>query len=131
MVLGFLKGFFVDGNKKPTNFEQKILKGIKLHTIRLDDKNRWYSGRKIHFATGVRSSKYNCFKEGFCTGTQLIEINRYGYHTVFIDSRQLDEYEIENLAINDGFDSVYDFWAWFDQYKHIIGKIIHWSNLTY
>ena len=131
MVLGFLKGFNVDGKRKQTNFEEKILKGIKLHTIRLDEKDRWFKGRKIHFATGTRSSKYNCFKESVCTGTQYIEINVYGYHTIYINGVPLDSIEIQDLAINDGFDSVYDFWQWFDQYRDIQGKIIHWSNLRY
>lgn len=131
MVLGFLKGFNVDGKRKPTNFEERILKGVKIHTIRIDDKDRWFKGRKIHYATGSRTSKYNCFKEGVCSGTQYIEINYYGHHTVFIGSRQLDVIEIEDLAINDGFDSVYDFWAWFDQYTNLQCKLIHWTNFRY
>jgi hypothetical protein len=47
MVLGFLKGFYVDGRRKPTDFENKIKKGIKLHTIRVDEKDRWKDGRKM------------------------------------------------------------------------------------
>lgn len=128
MVLGFLKGFFVDGRRKPTNFEEKIKKGIKLHTIRWDDKDRWKEGRKIHFATGARTSKYNCFKEGVCTGTQKIEIS---IRRVFIDGKLLTLETLEELAINDGFDSLDDFWWWFDQYSPFEGKIIHWSNLRY
>lgn len=38
MTLGFLKGFNVNNKRKATDFENKILKGIKLHTIRLDEK---------------------------------------------------------------------------------------------
>jgi hypothetical protein len=39
--------------------------------------------------------------------------------------------EIEDLAINDGFDDVADFWAWFDQYSPFSGKLIHWTGLRY
>jgi hypothetical protein len=130
MVLGFLKGFNVDGKRKQTDFENKIKKGTKLHTIRIDQHNRWKRGMKIHFATGARTSKYNCFKEGLCTGTQEIEIIR---RSIYIDDRlvsmKLDA--IEWLSDNDGFDCVDDFWWWFDQYAPFKGKIIHWTDLRY
>lgn len=128
MILGFLKGFNVDGKRRTTNFEEKIKKGIKLHTIRWDEKNRWMKGRKIHFATGARSSKYNCFKEGVCAGTQKIEIER---RNIWIDEYLLSMDEIQYLSDNDGFDSVFDFWWWFDEYSPFTGKIIHWTDLRY
>lgn len=128
MVLGFLKGFMVDGRRKQTNFENKIKKGIKLHTIRWDGKDRWKAGRKIHFAHGVRTNNYNCFKEGICKGTQKIEI---GNRQIFVNDVKLSEDEIEFLSINDGFDSLEDFWGWFDVYSPFTGKIIHWTDLEY
>jgi len=128
MILGFLKGFYVNGKRKQTNFEEKIKKGIKLHTIRGDEKNRWSKGRKIHFATGTRTLQYNCFKEGVCTGTQKIEISD---RRVFIDGTMLSLEKLEELSINDGFDCLDDFWWWFDQYQPFTGKIIHWSDLRY
>jgi hypothetical protein len=130
MILGFLKGFYVDGKRKPTEFEEKIKKGIKLHTIRIDEKCRWKKGNKIHFATGVRTSNYNCFKEGVCTGTQKIEIKD---RCIYIDDRELKLTidTVEYLSDNDGFDSVDDFWWWFDQYGSFVGKIIHWTDLRY
>lgn len=130
MILGFLKGFNVNGKRKQTDFENKIKKGIKLHTIRWDEKNRWKKGVKIHFATGARSSKYNCFKEGVCTGTQkIVIINR----SIWIQDMPfpLIGHEIQYLSDNDGFDSIEDFWWWFDQYSPFTGKIIHWTNLRY
>lgn len=128
MVLNFLKGFSVDGKRKPTNFEEKIKKGVKLHTIRYDEKGRWKKGRKIHFSTGARTSNYNCFKICECTGTQSIEIyNR----RVWVNGVELEFCDIEDLAINDGFDNVTDFWAWFDKYSPFEGKIIHWTGLRY
>ena len=128
MVLGFTKTMMVGNRRVPTNFEEKIKNGVKLHTIRWDEKNRWKTGNKIHFATGVRTSNYNCFKEGLCNGTQKIEIRD---RNVWIDDVILNYYEVENLAINDGFDSIKDFWSWFDQYSPFTGKLIHWTKLTY
>ena len=128
MVLGFLKGFMVDGRRKQTNFEDKIKKGIKLHTIRWDGKDRWKKGRKIHFAHGVRTNNYNCFKEGICISTQKIEIQD---RTINVDGYYLSSSTIEYLSINDGFDSLEDFWAWFDVYSPFAGKIIHWTDLEY
>lgn len=126
MILGFTKQFRVNGKVKNTYFVEKIKKGIKLHTIREDYTERWKQGNKIHFATGVRTGLYNQFHSGTCTGIQSIEI---ADRTVFISGKRIDD--IEELAINDGFDSVDDFWAWFDVYTPFIGKIIHWSNFRY
>lgn len=44
-------------------FIPKILDGTKIHTIREDKKNRWEAGKKIHFATGVRTKNYKCPKK--------------------------------------------------------------------
>lgn len=128
MILNFLKGYSVDGQRRPTSFEQKIKQGIKLHTIREDATNRWKPGVKIHFSTGSRTGQYNCFKQGICNGVETIEIN---YRMVYINGRHLTTDEIEYLAINDGFDSVDEFWNWFDQYTPFTGKIIHWTDLRY
>ena len=127
MVLGFRKTFGL-GRGKKTLFVEKIKDGRKIHTIRSDEKNRWKIGNKIHFATGVRSSKYNCFGEGTCYGIQSVKIiNR----AVFIDSIILSWEELEEFSKNDGFDTLDDFWMWFDQYEPFEGKIIHWTDKKY
>lgn len=128
MVLGFLKGFYVNEKRKQTNFEQKIKDGIKIHTIREDRNKRWKDGNKIHFATGVRSSNYNCFKEGKCRGVQEIKIEN---RMVWVDEVLLSYLELETLAKNDGFDSTSDFWGCFDNYSPFEGRLIHWTNLLY
>jgi len=128
MILNFLKGFRVNGKRKETDFENKIKSGRKVHTIRRDEKDRWCIGRKIHFSTGSRTNNYNCFKHGVCTGIQYIDIFD---RTIFVDNYRLSEINIEELAINDGFNDVDDFWAWFDQYSPFDGKIIHWTNKRY
>ncbi len=47
MVLGFKE-----------RFVGRILSGVKIHTIREDGHNRWRVGRRIEFATGVRTKNY-------------------------------------------------------------------------
>ena len=48
---------------------------------------------------------------------------------VVVGNSRLNQIEIEQLAQNDGFDTIEDFFAYFnDDFK---GKIIHWTNLKY
>lgn len=122
MVIGFKERFV-----KP------ILAKSKKHTIRKDSYNRWKIGMKMHMATGMRTKKYNQFHEDTCKSIQEIEIERvsdYLHHTIVkIDGRKLTENEVQQLAWNDGFDNLVDFWMWFaDGFK---GKIIHWTELRY
>ena len=130
MILGFKK-----------QFEHKILSGVKKHTIREDQKNRWLPGRKIHFATGVRSKKYNQFAEGYCSKIEPFEI-KYIYDgnkttaNVFVDNELLGQaiwidsklvnssFSVDMLSANDGFIRTSDFFEWFN--SDFNGKIIHW-----
>lgn len=122
MILGF----------KP-QFVEKILSGSKIHTIREGIRSRWREGMKIHFATGVRTKNYKQFKEGICMGTRRIEIEPDS-KTVFIIVNQtgvatFNNKGVETLAKNDGFDSVDDFWVWFNQ--PFSGRIIYWTKEPY
>lgn len=122
MVIGFKERFI-----------NPILNKTKVHTIREDSHNRWKIGMKMQMATGVRTKKYNQFNEGICKSTQRIEIIRvsdYLHETIVnIDGRKLTESEVQQLAWNDGFDNLVDFWMWFaDGFK---GKVIHWTELRY
>jgi len=122
MVIGFNKRFI-----KP------ILAKTKIHTIREDSHNRWKAGMKMHMATGVRTKEYSQFNEETCKSTQKIEIIRTSDYLekmiVKVDDRTLTESEVQQLAWNDGFENLADFWVWFaDEFK---GKIIHWTELRY
>jgi hypothetical protein len=92
---------------------------------------------KTHFATGVRTKKYNCFKEGECISIQSVFIrnNNLGKR-VFVEDKssctgmkQLTPDEIETLSWNDGFNFCDDFWEFFPE--DFNGKIIHWTNFKY
>ena len=119
MVLGFHKRF-VDG----------ILAGRKIHTIRHG--YRWSKGREIHMATGVRTSNYNQFNKKHphlqvCKEIQTIEI--IGAHNVTVDDVPLHRYQIEELAVNDGFKSSVGLFQWFKD--DFYGQIIHWTDYCY
>jgi hypothetical protein len=130
MILSFKKKFPWG---KPTNFEEKILKRVKIHTMREDKRGRWKPDVLIHLANGVRTKFYNCFLELVCVSVQYVKIlhyhDRYGYPDVFIDGKQLSDPQIDELAKNDGFDSTEDFFKWFND--HFYGKLIHWTDLKY
>lgn len=125
-------------------FKEAILSGTKIHTIREDKHDRWKKGMKMNMATGVRTRNYNEFAEKNCTGTQKISIRYFDNKSrveVVINDRYIGAayfgikriyccvYELEILAHNDGFDSVDDFFAWFN--KDFEGKIIHWTDFRY
>lgn len=120
----------------------------KFHTIRKDEKNLWKEGRDIHMVIHNRTPKRFQFAPVVkCMSVQKIEIQ---YHdkplgeriaTVHIDGQQYgtaiwkdcklihNSSRLDLLAANDGFESVNDFFEYFD--KDFTGKIIQWTNLKY
>jgi len=123
MILGFKE-----------QFVEKIFDGSKIHTIREDKADRWMMGRPIHFATGVGTKKYKEFKKGECISIQDISINPYTKSIIIMScykfpNNHLDVKEILRFIKNDGFDTVEDFWRFFD--KHFEGVIIHWTDFKY
>jgi hypothetical protein len=119
----------------------------KIHTIRADPKDRWKPGNKIHMVTGNRTPKRFQFAPVLeCVSTQEIEIKWTSspYHKIcfglFIEGglygtaygqdkiTDVDK-TIYDLAINDGFDSLDDFFQFFDE--DFTGKIIHWTGHKY
>lgn len=122
MVLGF-----------KSQFVEPILKGTKIHSIRVDAHNRWKAGRAIQMATGVRTKRYNCFREEICKSIQSFEIqwDRRGmFYEIKIDGRHLKtSKEVEELAHNDGFVDTYTFIQWFN--TNFKGRILHWTDKKY
>lgn len=131
MILGFNKQFVL-----------KIRTGKKIHTIREDKNNRWKRGIKIQMATGVRTKNYEQFCGTFsCEGIQTIEFkwkhinkgmgNEDWTVRLFINGIDFTN-RAEEIALNDGFDNVADFFKWKAWYrKNFIGKIIHWTDKWY
>ena len=135
MILSYKKQFPWN---KPTDFKRKIMDCVKIHTIREDPHGRWQEGKHIHHAHGARTKSYDCFLENDCVSVQSLHINYYDLGSnlqkteVIIDGKLVsgihDEL-LKKLAKNDGFDSVNDFFKWFD--SDFQGKIIHWTDYKY
>ncbi len=110
-----------------------ILQKSKIHSIREDRCNRWKPGIKIQIATGQRTKEYKQHDEQVCVSTQKIDIRHLDHPircaTVTIDGRSLNNVEIKQLAINDGFESIAAFYYWFK--NDYTGKIIHWTDFKY
>ena len=111
-------------------FVDAIQNGTKIHTIREDTNNRWKPGVKIHFATGLRTPNYNCFREGVCTGVQDIIIARY---RIVIDILEIELKKWDELAKNDGFDNADAMIDWFRFHYDLpfFGRLIHWTDYKY
>ncbi len=131
-------------------FEQEKLIP-KLHTFRHDLNDRWKVGMKIHPVIHNRTkNRFQFAPELVVKSIQKIRIKvideiqkHYSYtiktklsgetylkhFEVYIDDRFLTKMEVRELATNDGFESVEQFFAWFN--KDFTGKIIHWTNLKY
>lgn len=132
-------GFKIEVKGKRTYFVEKICSGIKIHTMRVDHNNRWRPGRIIHFATGVRTKKYNQFKEGMCVSYQWVTLfpndrqamigNEEG--KLLPDKYYISDDQIQQLSSNDGFDTVDYFWDWFSKDGDRTYKLIHWTDFKY
>ncbi len=134
MILAF-KQTFPDGTA--TNYENKIIEGSKIHTLR--EGNRWQEGYFIHMATGVRTKQYNQFNKErkdlqLCKGTKEIFMSykKWGVIEITVDDRYLMPYEVDKLISNDGL-LRHQFVNWFFSNKEFCwgGQIIHWTDFKY
>ena len=126
-------GYYSDYSKKellkhPLNLHSVI---GKIHTIREDKKDRWSAGKLVHAVFNNRSKKEYQFAPVFtCKSVQTIEMQN-GCIWVGGSITPLASWELEELAKNDGFKCVADFWDYFGSYDKFEGKIIHFTNHKY
>lgn len=114
-------------------FEQKILSGIKIHTLRVDPKNRWKNGMKIHFWLHNPRNKNKNPRQFHFVDLGIMHYQNviiYKKDSIYIDNRKLSMHEIRQLAINDGFENETEFWEWFNEPPFIL-KLIHWTEFKY
>lgn len=120
---------------EPTDFVRKIKEGIKIHTIREDNRG-WYDpsnyGKPLDLCTGVRTKKFDRFYR--TTFKLAYKIKLYPevkkIYIAVIDTKHFYELEsVDELARKDGFDSVEDFWRYFD--KPFYGKLIYWEQTEF
>jgi hypothetical protein len=122
------------------DFESTTAYEGKYHTIRDDKNDRWKVGTKIDFFINVRKKDMFRFAPVLpVVSTQkiLITYTKTNKAMVIIDYKcfYMQDFSLEgnykmlHLAQNDGFDTIEDFFAYFD--KDFTGKIIHWTDLKY
>lgn len=110
---------------------------LKHHTMREWKEHtgrQWKAGDKIHFATGVRTKKYHCFREGICTHVTYVRIGIEDGR-IFVElkdrKKRLDPIE---FARNDGLDWG-QFLQWFEdevkKHGEKIMQVVHWTDLRY
>ena len=119
------------------DIEKLVQFGIKIHTIREDKPGRWRRGMPIHFVVKNRTPQRFQFapvlpvvllqkiKIYWVDGVPIVLIDG----EVFFDSIIGINQGIEELAINDGFESKEDFFKYFN--TDFSGKIIHWTDKIY
>jgi len=127
----FLKYKRLGYNKSQELINKIVSVKPKRHTIRRDSKKRWKLGNLIHFYIDTRSPLQYLFAPVIdCISTQTIFITPNSeIFRVNIDGRWITDAELKILSVNDGFDSVDDFFEWFNE--DFTGKIIHWTDLKY
>lgn len=128
----------------------------KRHSIREDKNNRWKVGTKIDFFINARQKNMFRFapvlpvvstqKVEFiwkdntenlsCLGitydrtcTIMIDDKFYADAYLLNDWVVSSSYNLKDFANNDGFDTIEDFFAYFNE--NYTGKLIHWTNLKY
>ncbi len=108
----------------------------KFHTIRDDANDRWHKDVMIDFYINCRQKNMFQFAPRIpVVSTQEVEIvydkvfGKNLYPDVFIDNVRLHPMKLDELAQNDGFDTIEDFFEYFN--KDYKGKIIHWTDLRY
>lgn len=122
----------------------------KIHTIRRDLSKRWEKGRDIHFVMFQRTKDQFQFAPVLkCTETESIEIKHFEDNSgssarVFVDGKNIGcivwnkgfkkepiitGTGMKDLAINDGFESVEDFFKYFNE--DFKGTLVHWTSKRY
>lgn len=104
-------------------FKPKVLDGSKFHTIR-DRKNPPKVGEYLFLWWKSRTPERAFLGVTICTQVDPIMIDRDG-QKVTINEKLLDKNAIEVFAKDDGFESIDDFWKFFD--KPISASLIHWN----
>lgn len=126
MICKFAKKF---PSGSETNFRSKILNGIKLTTIR--DSDKWKPGTPIEFVE-VDENKEGQFTTGICIeacsimiepNIKMVTIGAFAGEGYI--AKSFRDGEIEEIAKDDGFDSVDDFWIYFNE--DFKGQIISWK----
>jgi hypothetical protein len=138
MIAGLDPGLHYPSNY---NYIAKDKKPAKLHTIREDKTNRWKAGMKIDFFINMyRKEMFRFapvlpvvsvqdFEIVYYTDREVLRNDLPPKRAIVIDDKRLSEDKWLELAQNDGFDTVEEFFAYFNE--DFTGKLIHWTDKKY
>ena len=105
--------------------ERALVSGVKIHTIR---KKPIAVGTMLNHIVYPYHKSRRCVLSNFCTSTQTIVINPF-LKMIEIDGKRLSDIDTERVAKNDGFETMEDFWTFFNEPYQ--GMIIHWAETKY
>ena len=118
-------------------FASLVQSGDKLQTIRATRKVPIVAGDRLYHFTAMRTK--HCRRLGVSTCSSVLEIDIISVRTRAVclqvgpqgGQRRLCNEEIEKLALDDGFENVESFWAWFTTTTdYFTGHLIQWSSIT-
>jgi len=109
----------------------------KIHTLRKDEENIWHAGMIIEAVTNAGTPQERpILPEVPCISTQKLQICHYSKEMygnrapdIQVDDIRMTPQAVEQMALNDGFECVEDFFAYFN--KDWKGKIIHLTDFRY
>lgn len=115
-------------------YMERILAGVKVHTIREDKGHRWRVGMTAHmWMHNPRNKSMNPFQFATAEVSDIAQIwiTKSGSEGktswgVFVNGQKLHSAQIDKLAKADGFDSGWEFLDWFGEFT---GRLIYWKKL--
>lgn len=122
--------------KRWINLPELIYVHQKIHSLREDIHDRWQIGTKIHFYIWARTKRAVCFGIGEVKAIQYAVINAKLQRIYILEqkdglghARELLGVDLATFVLNDGFESLEQFWDYFSESKTY--KIIHWTSFKY
>jgi hypothetical protein len=132
---------------QPTNFEQQVIDGEKLHTMRVG--THWHEGRRIHMNVHQRTKQQRQFNVGldYLSTCRRVQLFHFWYlpsgrmYLTIPDMKMSFSVEhpfVKHLARFDGLPSAEALFEWFrplvmklEPLEPLIGQIIHWNDTWY
>jgi hypothetical protein len=133
MVLAFMAKF---PSGQATNFERKILDGVKLFTLRKPSKREYKPGMKLQMAYGVRTKNYRQFAEATVERIERVSMlimRGIPIFSVLVDGSPV--MDMDKFAKDDGFDSLAEFEAYWrgvfdaENVRHMELNQIVWTDI--
>ena len=105
--------------------ERALASDVKLHTIR---QKPIAVGTMMNHIVYPYHKERRCVLTNFCKSTQMITIEPSS-RIIKVDGMVLSKFDMERLSKNDGFETMEDFWSFFNAPYQ--GMIIHWTETRY